>query len=145
MLTAGTNTSLVTIEWALSLLLNHLEVLEKARTKLDAQVGTDRLVDEHGLSNLSYLHNIISEKLWLYPAAPMLVPNESSDDCKIGGYNIPQGTILLVNAWAVHRDPNVWDDPTSFKPERFEGLQVQPSKLIPFGMGRRSCPGSGLA
>ncbi|CDP18761.1 unnamed protein product [Coffea canephora] len=78
------------------------------------------------------------------PVAPMLVPHESSDDYKIGGYNILRGTILLVNAWAVHRDPNVWDDPTSFKPERFEGLQVQPSKLIPFGMGRRSWPGSGL-
>ena len=145
MLTAGTNTSSVTIEWALSLLLNHPEVLEKARAELDAQVGIDRLVDEHDLSNLPYLHNIILETLQLYPAAPMLVPHESSDDYKIGGYNIPRGTILLVNAWAVHRDPNVWDDPTSFKPERFEGLQVQPSKLIPFGMGRRSCPGSGLA
>ncbi|XP_027074370.1 cytochrome P450 81Q32-like isoform X1 [Coffea arabica] len=145
MLTAGTDTSSVTIEWALSLLLNHPEVLEKARAELDAQVGTDRLVDEHDLSNLPYLHNIISETLRLYPPTPMLVPHESSDDCKIGGYNIPRGTILLVNAWAVHRDPNVWDDPTSFKPDRFDGLQVEPSKLIPFGMGRRSCPGSGLA
>ncbi|XP_071916281.1 cytochrome P450 81Q32-like [Coffea arabica] len=85
------------------------------------------------------------ETLRCYPAAPMLVPHESSDDCKIGGYNIPRGTILLVNSWAVHKDPNVWDDPTIFKPERFKGLQVQPSKLIPLGMGRRSCPGSGLA
>ncbi|CDP04688.1 unnamed protein product [Coffea canephora] len=145
MLTAGTDTSSVTLEWALSLLLNHPEVLEKARAELDAQVGTDRLIEEHDLSNLPCLHNIISETLRLYPAAPLLVPHESSDDCKIGGYNIPRGTILLVSAWAVHRDPNVWDDPTSFKPERFEGLQVEPSKLIPFGMGRRSCPGSGLA
>ncbi|XP_027081121.2 cytochrome P450 81Q32-like [Coffea arabica] len=122
MLTARTDTSSMTIEWALSLLLNHPKMLEKARAKLDAQVGIDRLVDEHNLSNLPYLHNIISETLWLYPAAPMLVPHELSDDCKIGGYNIPRGTILLVNAWAIHRDPNVWDDPTSFKPERFEGL-----------------------
>nr|XP_027122037.1 cytochrome P450 81D1-like [Coffea arabica] len=143
MLTAGTDTSSVTIEWALSLLLNHPKV--KARAELDAQVGTDRLVNEHDLSNFPNLHKIISETLRLYPAAPMLLPHESSDDCKIGRYNIPPGTILLVNAWAVHRDPNVWDDPTSFKPERFEGLQVQPSKLIPFGMGRRSCPGSSLA
>ncbi|XP_027148725.1 cytochrome P450 81D1-like [Coffea eugenioides] len=146
MLTVGTDTSSMTIEWALSLLLNHPEVLEKARAELNAQVETDRLVDKHDLSNLPYLHNIISETLRLYPAAPMLVPHhESFDDYKIGGYNIPRGTILLVNAWAVHRDPNVWDDPTSFKPERFEGLQVQPSKLISFGIGRRSCPGSGPA
>nr|XP_027093568.1 cytochrome P450 81D1-like [Coffea arabica] len=64
---------------------------------------------------------------------------------KLGDTIFREGTILLVNAWAVHRDPNVWDDPTSFKPERFEGLQVQPSKLIPFRKGRRSCPDSGLA
>ncbi|CDP21079.1 unnamed protein product [Coffea canephora] len=106
---------IVTIEWALCLLLNHPEVLEKSRAELDAQIGTDRLVDEHDLSNLSYLHNIILETLRLYPTAPMLLPHESSVDCKIGGYNIPRGTILLVNAWAIHRDPNVWDDPTSFK------------------------------
>ncbi|CDP16980.1 unnamed protein product [Coffea canephora] len=144
-LTARTDTSSMTIEWGLSLLLNYPEVLEKARTKLDAQVGIDRLVDEHDLSNLPYVHNISSETLRLYPAALMLVPHESSDDCKIGGYNIPRGTILLVNAWAVHKDPNIWDDPTSFKPERFEGFWLQPSKLIPFVMGRRSYPGSGLA
>ncbi|CDP21345.1 unnamed protein product, partial [Coffea canephora] len=137
-LVTGTDTSSVTIECALSLLLNHPEVIEKARAELDAQVGTDRLVDEYDLSNLPYLYNIILETLQLYPAAPMLVPHESFDDYKIGGYNIPRRHI-------VHRDPNVWDDPTSFKPERFEGLQVQPSKLIPFWMGRRSCPGSGLA
>nr|XP_027097509.1 cytochrome P450 81D1-like [Coffea arabica] len=100
------------------------QVLEKARAKLDAQVGTDQLVDKHDLSNLSYLHNIILEILQLYPAAPMLVPHELSDDYKIRGYNILRCTILLVNAWAVHRDPNVWDDPTSFKPERFESLQL---------------------
>ncbi|XP_071905841.1 cytochrome P450 81Q32-like [Coffea arabica] len=145
MLTAGIDTSSVTIKWILSLLLNHPEVLKKARAELDAEVGIDRLVDEYDLSNLPYLHNIISKTLQLYPAAPMLVPHESFDDCKIGGYNIPRDTILLVNAWAVHRDPNIWDDPTTFKPEKFEGLQVQPSKLIPFGIGRRSCPGSDLA
>ncbi|KAL3525652.1 hypothetical protein ACH5RR_014024 [Cinchona calisaya] len=145
MLTAGTDTSSVTIEWALSLLLNHPGVLEKARAELDDHIGPNRLIEEHDLSNLPYLHNIISETFRMFPAAPMLVPHESSSDCKIGGYNVPQGTILLVNAWAVHRDPNVWDDPTRFEPERFERVQVDASKLIPFGMGRRSCPGSGLA
>ncbi|CDO96872.1 unnamed protein product [Coffea canephora] len=145
LLNAGTDTSAVTMEWALSHLLNNPEVLEKARDELETQVGTDRLTEEHDLANLPYLHNIILETFRLCPAGPMLVPHESSQDCNIGGYNIPRGTMLLVNAWAIHRDPNIWDDPESFKPERFEGVEIASSKLLPFGMGRRSCPGAGLA
>lgn len=145
MLLAGTDTSSVTIEWAMSALLNHPEKLQKARAELDSVVGDDRLVDESDLSKLPYIHNIISETMRLFPATPLLVPHESSQDCEIHGYDVPKGTILLVNAWAVHRDPKIWDDPTSFKPERFEDGQVGTPKLIPFGMGRRSCPGSGLA
>ncbi|XP_016459371.1 cytochrome P450 81Q32-like [Nicotiana tabacum] len=145
MLNAGTETSSVTIEWAMSLLLNHPEVLEKAKAEIDDHVGKDRLVDEADLPKLKYLQSIISETLRLYPAGPMLVPHESSDDCTIAGLHIPRGTMLLVNAWAIHRDPLLWEDPESFKPERFEGVQVESWKLLPFGMGRRACPGSGLA
>ncbi|KAA8547172.1 hypothetical protein F0562_003619 [Nyssa sinensis] len=145
MINAGTDTSSVTIEWAMSLLLNHPEVLRKAKAELDAHVGQDRLVDEPDLSKLHYLRNIIMETFRLCPAAPLLLPHMSSDDCTIGGYDIPRGTILLVNAWAIHRDPKVWDDPTNFNPERFEGAEVDTQKLMPFGMGRRSCPGAGLA
>ncbi|XP_073125689.1 cytochrome P450 81Q32-like [Henckelia pumila] len=145
MLLAGTDTSSVTIEWAMSALLNHPQKLEKARAELDNNVGNNRLIDESEVPKLAYLQNIISETFRLFPAAPLLVPHESSDDCKIGGYDIPKGTILLVNAWAIHRDPMTWDDPASFNPERFEGKEIGGAKLLPFGMGRRSCPGSGLA
>ena len=69
----------------------------------------------------------------------------SSNDCTIQGYDVPRNTILLVNAWAIHRDPNVWDDAASFKPERFETNKADAYKLMPFGLGRRSCPGAGLA
>ncbi|KAM3252695.1 hypothetical protein P3L10_006765 [Capsicum annuum] len=124
----GTDTSSVTIEWAMSLLLNHPEVLEKA-----------------DLPKLKYLRSIIWETLRLYPAEPMLVPHESSDDCKVAGFHIPRGTMLLVNTWAIHRDPLLWEDPESFKPERFEGVEVESWKLLAFGMGRRVSPGSGLA
>ncbi|KAL0377884.1 UNVERIFIED_CONTAM: cytochrome [Sesamum radiatum] len=146
MLLAGTKTSASTLEWAMAALLNHPQKLDKAKAEIDNLVGNNRLVNELDLSKLSYLQNIISETFRLFPAAPLLVAHEASADCKLGGYDIPRGTIVQVNAWAIHRDPTVWDDPTSFNPERFEEAgEVGPTKLLPFGMGRRSCPGNGLA
>ncbi|EYU44450.1 hypothetical protein ABFS82_08G054200 [Erythranthe guttata] len=147
MIIAGTDTSVVTIEWAMSLLLNHPEALQKAKLELDSQIGNNRLIEEQDLPNLNYLRHVISETFRMFPAGPLVVPRESSADCTVGGYHIPRGTILMVNAWAIHRDPEVWADPTSFKPERFEGKldQVELAhKLMPFGVGRRGCPGAGL-
>lgn len=147
LLSAGTDTSAGTMEWALSLLLNNPHVLKKAQSEIDRQVGKDRLVDESDIVDLPYLRCIINETLRLYPAGPLLVPHESSEDCVIGGYNIPRGTMLLVNQWAIHHDPKLWTDPESFNPERFEGVEGTRDgyKLMPFGSGRRSCPGEGLA
>ncbi|CAL1414778.1 unnamed protein product [Linum trigynum] len=148
MLLAGTDTSAVTLEWAMSNLLNHPEILRKARDEIDAQIGEEgRMVDEVlDLPKLHYLQNVITETLRLYPSAPLLVPHSSSQDFTLGGYHVPRNTMLLVNAWAIHRDPRVWADSTSFKPERFEGSDEHSCpKPIPFGIGRRACPGAGLA
>ncbi|GFP96098.1 cytochrome p450 81e8 [Phtheirospermum japonicum] len=142
---AGTDASVVTTEWVMTLLLNHPEVMVKARQELDSHVGPDRMVDEQDLPKLRYLHCIILETLRLFPSVPMLVPHMPSQDCQIGGYNIPKDTMILVNAWSIHRDPKVWDEPLRFKPERFESIEVENQKLLPFGMGRRACPGAGLA
>ncbi|KAI9089059.1 hypothetical protein K1719_029338 [Acacia pycnantha] len=142
---AGTDTSAITLEWAMSYLLNHPEVLEKARIELEVEVGGERLVEEADVAKLSYLKSIIGETLRLSPAAPMLIPHVASEDCSVGGYDVPRGTMLLVNAWAIHRDPDVWADPLSFKPERFENEEGEARKLLAFGMGRRACPGAGLA
>ncbi|KAJ7944479.1 Cytochrome P450 family protein [Quillaja saponaria] len=122
---AGTDTSAVTLEWAMSNLLNHPEVLKKAKAEVDTNIGQDRLIDESDISKLPYLQYIISETLRLFPAVPLLLPHLSSDDCIIGGYDVPRDTILLINAWAIHRDPNLWNDPTSFKPERLTIIVVQ--------------------
>lgn len=145
LLTAGTDTSAVTMEWALSHLLNNPESLKKAKHEVDTQIGQgERLIEEQDISKLPYLQAIISETLRLTPAAPMLVPHYASNDCTIHGYDVPQGTMVLVNAWAIHRDPKEWDEPTSFKPERHERSEVH-AKLVAFGVGRRSCPGSAMA
>ncbi|KAK2657560.1 hypothetical protein Ddye_010612 [Dipteronia dyeriana] len=145
MLLAATDTSAVTLEWAMSNMLNHPEVLNKARAEIESLLDPNQLIDESDLSKLHYLHNIISETLRLYPAAPLLLPHLSSDDCTVEGYDIPRDTILFINAWAIQRDPKYWDAPTSFKPERFESGEPTGFKLLPFGLGRRACPGVGLA
>lgn len=145
LIVAGTETSAVTLEWAMSNLLNHPEVLEKARIELDTEVGQERLMEEADVTKLQYLHNIISETLRLYPAAPILLPHFSSEECTVGGYDVPRNTLVIVNAWAIQRNPELWTDPTSFKPERFNNGATDAHSFLPFGSGRRACPGSGLA
>ncbi|KAG9152683.1 hypothetical protein Leryth_020887 [Lithospermum erythrorhizon] len=145
MILGGTDSSAVTLEWAMSLLLNHPDVLKNAMAELDTEIGHHRLIEEHDLSKLPYLRGIIWETLRLFPTAPLLVPHESSDNCRVAGYDVPKGTMLLVNVWDIHRDPECWDNPTSFKPERFVGENGEERKVMAFGMGRRACAGSALA
>lgn len=88
LLMAGTDTSAVTMEWAISLLLNHPEAFNKAKFELDHYVGQARLVDEPDICNLTYLQGVVNETLRLYPAVPLLAPREASGDCTIGGFDV---------------------------------------------------------
>ena len=142
---AGTDTSAETMEWAMALLLNHPEALKKAKAEIDTQVGHARLVTDHDLHDLHYFQNVIKETLRLFPAGPLLLPHESSKQCIVHGYSVPCGTILLVNAYAIQRDPQLWTNPSEFRPERFDKGEGEGYKYIPFGSGRRRCPGEGLA
>ena len=129
----------------MALLLNHPNALNKVKEEIDIHIGQERLIEESDLSKLVYLQNVISETLRLFPAGPLLLPHMASDHCQVEGFDIPKGTMLLVNAWAIHRDPKAWDNPASFKPERFNGGENNNYKLLPFGLGRRACPGIGMA
>ena len=144
MLVAGTETPYLTLEWAMSLLLNHPDAMEKIKNEIDTHVGSQRLLQENDPDKLSYLQNVINESLRLYPTLPMLLPRESSEDIRIDGYLVPSGTMLMVNAWAIQRDPILWDKPDEFMPERFEVQLEDKYKMLAFGVGRRGCPGTNL-
>lgn len=145
---AGSDSSALTIEWGLAELINHPRVMKKATEEIDRVVGKNRILEESDIPNLPYLQAIVKETLRLHPTAP-IIPRTSTEDCIVGGYHIPSKTTVFVNVWALGRDPENWKDPLEFNPERFEGSQVdvrgQHFQMLPFGSGRRMCPGMSLA
>ncbi|KAL7141996.1 hypothetical protein ABFS83_08G092600 [Erythranthe nasuta] len=145
----GSDTTTIMLVWVLCLLLNNPSVLKNAQQEIDEHVGRERRVNESDITNLIYLQAIVKETMRLHPAAPLGGLREFTEDTTVGGYLVPKGTWLIVNAWKLHRDPHVWgDDVMDFRPERFLSgphmnvdIRGQDFELIPFGAGRRSCPG----
>ncbi|KAF5955688.1 hypothetical protein HYC85_008544 [Camellia sinensis] len=148
LITGGADTIAVMLTWALSLLMNNSHVLKKAQEELDIHIGKERQMDESDIGELVYLHAIVKETLRLYPAGPLSGPREFTEDCIIGGYHVSKGTRLTLNLWKLQRDPTIWPEPSDFRPERFVtshkdvDVKGQHLELIPFGAGRRVCPGT---
>ncbi|KAJ7949131.1 Cytochrome P450 family protein [Quillaja saponaria] len=155
---AGTDTSAEAMQWAIAELINHPEVFIKVREEIELVTGNNRLVEESDMPNLPYLQAVVKETLRLYPPGPVTT-RECRQNCKVRGYDIPAKTAVAINLYAIMRDPDSWDDPNEFRPERFlvslkeqyklednqNDTKGQNFNFIPFGAGRRGCPGTTLA
>lgn len=150
MISAGVDTSSVTMEWSMAEIIRNPNVQRKLTLELDTVVGKDRMVQEADLPNLKYLQAVIKEVFRLRPPAALLLPHESIQDCELAGYHVPAGSRLFVNAHAIGRNSKAWENPLDFDPERFmSGPEIdvrgQNFGLLPFGSGRRACPAITLA
>jgi cytochrome P450 len=160
MLAGGAETSSLTIEWAMAELIRNPMIMRRAQMELETVVGMNRIIEESDLHKLTYLRAVIKETFRLHPPAPLLVPHSSTSKiCGIAkGYDIPPHARVMVNVWAMGRDPSIWERPFEFCPERFlqQGqehhhiaaeiidMDEKNFKLFPFGSGRRACPGRPL-
>ncbi|XP_057807040.1 cytochrome P450 71AU50-like [Salvia miltiorrhiza] len=148
LLIAGMDTSATATEWTMSELLRHPAVMKKLQEELESIVGLESMVEESHLDKLEYLECVVKEVMRLHPVAPLLIPHESMEDCELQGFHIPKKSRVMVNVWAIGRDPDVWANPDSFTPERFVGSDIDMRgrhfELIPFSSGRRGCPGMQL-
>ncbi|KAK7349602.1 hypothetical protein VNO77_07089 [Canavalia gladiata] len=146
---AGTDTTASTIEWTMTELIRNPKILEKVRRELQQVVAKDEQVEESHISKLPFLRAVVKENLRLHPPAPFLVPHSSNVDVDLCGFFVPKNAQILINVWAMGRDPTIWTNPNQFMPERFLESDIdfkgKDFELIPFGAGRRICPGLPLA
>ncbi|KAL3845689.1 hypothetical protein ACJIZ3_003092 [Penstemon smallii] len=145
LLAGGTDTSATTVEWTIHELIKQPRIIQKAKEELDRVIGRNRWVEENDFSQLPYVEAIIKESFRLHPLATFLAPHYAIEDCNVAGYDISKGTTILINTWSIGRDPNSWSEPEKFLPERFLGKEIDilgsNFALLPFGSGRRRCPG----
>ncbi|CAM8906254.1 unnamed protein product [Rhodiola kirilowii] len=143
--TAGSETSSTTVEWAVSEIIKNPRVLQKAQAEVREVYKGKGDVDEERLDQLKYLKLIIKETLRLHPSLPLLLQRENAHPCVIKGYDIPAGTRVMINVWAIARNPKYWKEPEKFLPERFVDNPLDyigtNYEYLPFGAGRRICPG----
>lgn len=149
---AGTDTTASTLEWAMAELVKNPDIMLKAQTEIKQILGNDSslIIQESDISKLPYLQAIVKETLRLHPPTVFLLPRKAEIDVELYGYIVPKNAQVLVNLWAIGRDPKVWNNPQVFSPERFLGgceidVKGRDFELLPFGAGRRICPGLTLA
>ncbi|KAG1328121.1 Cytochrome P450 71A1 [Cocos nucifera] len=149
MFSAGTETSYAILEWAMVEIVRNREVMKKLQEEVRGIANGNGLVREEELNEMSYLKAVVKEVPRLHPPLPLLLPRESMDDCRIQGYEVPKKTRVLINAWAIGRDPKYWEEPEEFRPERFMSntmdFKGNDFQFTPFGAGRRICPGMNFA
>ncbi|KAJ1700113.1 hypothetical protein LUZ63_008625 [Rhynchospora breviuscula] len=148
-LTAGSEPLALSLEWTMLELLRHPRVLKKLQEEVRAIPSQNEVLKSEDVTNLSYLKAAITESFRLHPPTPLLIPRESMDYCNVEGYDIPKGSRIFVNTYAMGRDPAVWDDPLEYRPERFVNNPFNYNgntyEITPFGGGRRICPGLQLS
>ncbi|KAJ4787203.1 Cytochrome P450 76C4 [Rhynchospora pubera] len=146
---AGTDTSSNTVEWAMAELLQNPVTMAALNYELASIIGPERDMEESDIGRLPYLQAVVKETLRMHPPVPFLLPRRAQETVIFGDYLIPEGAKLLVNVWAIGRDETTWPDPLKFRPERFLESDIdfkgRDFELIPFGAGRRICPGMPLA
>ncbi|CAL4999252.1 unnamed protein product [Urochloa decumbens] len=151
---AGSDTIAITVEWAIAELLRHTSAVARVRAEIEGALGSKESVEETDAAGLRYLQAVVKEAMRLHPVAPLLLlPHRASEDgVEVGGYAVPRGCTVIFNAWALMRDPAAWERPDEFVPERFLGGEGETTgsrgkgfRFIPFGSGRRLCPGLPMA
>ncbi|KAK1294263.1 Cytochrome P450 71A9 [Acorus calamus] len=149
MIAAGTDTSYITIEWAMAELVHKPEAMKKVQEEVRGIAGKKSMIEQYDTNEMYYLKAVVKEVLRMHPPAPLLLPRELMEDTKILGYNVPKKCRVVVNAWAIGRHPDYWKTPEEFQPERFLNSSMDYKghdfQFIPFGAGRRICPGMAFA
>ncbi|XP_068634461.1 cytochrome P450 71A1-like [Aristolochia californica] len=145
LLIGGTDSSASVVEWAMAELIRKPSTMKKVQEEIRRVVGNEGKVEETHLTHLQYLRFVVKETLRLHPPTPYLIPRENKQHCRINGYDIFPKTRVIINALAVALDPDSWENPDEFQPERFKNVDIdytgQDFQFLPFGAGRRGCPG----
>ncbi|KAL3362220.1 hypothetical protein AABB24_014880 [Solanum stoloniferum] len=149
LLSAGSDTSTTAIEWAMAELLKNVETMKKVQEELEIELSESDYLKESQELQMSYVQACVKETFRLHPPAPLLLPHRAIETCQVMNYTIPKDAQILVNVWAITRDPFIWEEPDMFRPQRFLSSDMDfkgnDFEFLPFSAGRRMCPGMPMA